>query len=120
MTLTTKRVITIGDVLKTLEGVEIDFTSLEYLTNMLEKEWYLLEERFGGAHSISSELHGFLDYIKRSVIPQVAMYDNTKTSDELRKFIDSYVENKISLETRDHILLHASPFTIRTELKQLA
>ena len=111
-----KRHCTIGDIIDILSDIELTPRSLTMVSNILEKEWFLSEERHGGISIITSQLNGLNQFITEKFIPMLMSnwFDNSEETP--RSFLLKYLEKNVSEETKSSPLFYASCSNIEAVL----
>ncbi|MHA1637797.1 MAG: hypothetical protein ACTSUO_01940 [Candidatus Thorarchaeota archaeon] len=103
-----KRRCTIGDIIDVLSDIELTPESLEQISSLIEKEWFLYEERFGGIDIVTSQLNGLNQFITEKFIPMLMCGWFNDTDDNPRSFLLKYLKENVSEETKSSQLFYAS------------
>lgn len=95
---------TVADVIDNL--LDSDFSENEAKTcrDIVDRVWYLCEERSGGFHSTAQELYGLLNFLNDRIIPAIRCDSHEDAS--VREWLESHVEENLSENTLDYIIEH--------------
>lgn len=108
MYISQKRHCVIGDIIEILSGIELIPESLKQISYLLEKEWFLCEERYGGISIVTTQLSGLNQFITERFIPMLmsGWFDESEYSP--RSFLLKYLKENVSDETKSSPLFSAN------------
>ncbi len=103
-----KRYSTIGDIIDVLCDIELTPKSLEQISSLIEKEWFLCEERYGGLSIVTSQLNSLNLFITEKFVPMLMSGWFNDTEESPRNFLMKYLMENVSEETKRSQLFYSN------------
>ncbi|TFG07241.1 hypothetical protein EU538_09070 [Candidatus Thorarchaeota archaeon] len=107
-----KRDFTIADIVQRLTESGVNRENIDYFSDLIDREYFICEERFGNANRVTYELRELRDFLVERLAPRIegALVDNP--NQELMRF----VEQTLSEETLRRRLTFAGRRLLRSYL----
>lgn len=107
---------TVGDVIDTLQSMKMTIDHLQTISVLVEREWFLCEERYGAIHSVTDELVHLMKFLKEKFIPLISSGWFTESEITPSSFLLEFLSETISDETKNQPILHTSKSVIKADL----
>ena len=111
-----KKQSTVGEIIDTLQSMELTAEHLQTISVIIEREWFLCEDRYGAYHSVTLQLGQLKNFLKEKMIPLISSrwsYESNKTP---KNFLLEFLKETISDETKNQPILHTSKSNIQAYL----
>ncbi|MBD3404989.1 MAG: hypothetical protein GF411_02500 [Candidatus Lokiarchaeota archaeon] len=117
MSISQKPHLTIGDVVTRLRNDILTPTSVRKYIRIIEREWFICEERRGAYNPITLELRNLRQFLERKIIPLMEMDEQSMKEGTPEQLLETYILRSLSAQTLARVLIQASPRDIRGMLE---
>ena len=96
--------------------MELTTEHLQTISALIEREWFLCEDRYGAYHSVTLQLGQLKNFLKEKMIPRISsgwLYESEETP---KNFLLEFLDETISDETKNQPILHTSKSIVKADL----